>query len=110
MLVPGISHGFALVPAWLPARLQITHIFQMSRMGYNLMVHPFGFIVHRPHPPSAGYNKTFTGPAYSQGHKPTEVGSTPLLGAGHCSLRASGQGSAGCCGWVKGGRWRGWPV
>ena len=53
--------------------MQITHIYQMDRMGYNLVVHPFGFVVHRPHSPSAGYNKTFTGPAYTRGHKPTEV-------------------------------------
>lgn len=53
--------------------LQITHIYQMDKMGYNLVVHPQGFLVHRPHPPSAGYNNTFTGPAYTRGHKPTEV-------------------------------------
>lgn len=64
---PSTSRPF---PAFPP---QITQIYQMDRMGYNLVVHPHGFVVHRPHLPSAGYNQTFTGPAYTKHHRPTQV-------------------------------------
>lgn len=53
---------------------QISHVFYMVRTGFKLVADPFSFVVHRPHPPSAGYNHTFTGPAYTRAHRSTEVG------------------------------------
>lgn len=51
---------------------KITHIFHMLSTGFSLVAHPSGWVVHRPHPPSSAYNKTFTGPAYTKEHKPTQ--------------------------------------
>jgi len=54
------------------ARLQVMQIFQLDAMNFRFMAHPNAFVVHRPHPPSSGYNHTFTGEAYTQKHKPTD--------------------------------------
>ena len=76
---------------------KITHIFQLARSGYNLMVHPTAFLVHRPHLPSAGYNRTFTGPAYTENHKPTDVGCVAGCVAGAGQDMAGQEGSGGPC-------------
>ena len=47
-------------------------IFQMDAMNFRFVAHPNAFVVHRPHPPSSGYNHTFTGEAYTKTHKPTD--------------------------------------
>ena len=47
-------------------------IFQLDAMNFRFMAHPNAFVIHRPHPPSSGYNHTFTGEAYTQKHKPTD--------------------------------------
>lgn len=54
----------------IPPELQISHMYTMAHAGFRLMVHPSSFVVHRPHPPSAAYNNTFFGAAYTIGHKP----------------------------------------
>lgn len=51
---------------------KITHTYQLVHTGFQLVAHPSGFVVHRPHLPSAGYNQTFTGEAYTKSHKPTQ--------------------------------------
>ena len=47
-------------------------IYQMDAMNFHFVAHPNAWVVHRPHPPSSGYNHTFTGEAYSLKHKPTD--------------------------------------
>ena len=54
------------------AALQVMQIYQLDAMNFRFMAHPNAFVVHRPHPPSSGYNHTFTGEAYTQKHKPTD--------------------------------------
>jgi glycosyltransferase-like protein LARGE len=51
---------------------KITHIFHMLSTGFTLVAHPSAWVVHRPHAPSSAYNRTFTGPAYTKKHKPTQ--------------------------------------
>jgi hypothetical protein len=51
---------------------KVMQIFQLDAMNFRFMAHPNAFVVHRPHPPSSGYNHTFTGEAYTQKHKPTD--------------------------------------
>lgn len=51
---------------------KIVHIYHLAKSGFHFMAFPSGWVVHRPHAPSAAYSKTFTGPAYSKKHKPTE--------------------------------------
>jgi hypothetical protein len=41
-------------------------------LGFGLEAVPAGWVVHRPHAPSSAYNMTFTGPAYTTKHRPTE--------------------------------------
>lgn len=48
------------------------HIWQLDAMGFQFIAHPEAWVVHRPHPPSAGYNRTFTGAAYTNKHKGTD--------------------------------------
>lgn len=51
---------------------KIVHIQHLLSSGFKFMVQPNAWVVHRPHPPSQGYSKSFTGPVYQRGHKPTE--------------------------------------
>ena len=51
---------------------QVMQIYQMDAMNFHFVAHPNAWVVHRPHPPSSGYNHTFTGEAYSLKHKPTD--------------------------------------
>jgi hypothetical protein len=51
---------------------KITHIYQLNHTGFQFAVHPSAWVAHRPHAPSAAYSKTFTGPAYTRKHRPTE--------------------------------------
>ena len=51
---------------------QVMQIYQMDAMNFHFVAHPIAWVVHRPHPPSSGYNHTFTGEAYSLKHKPTD--------------------------------------
>ena len=52
--------------------VQVMQIYQMDAMNFHFVAHPNAWVVHRPHPPSSGYNHTFTGEAYSLKHKPTD--------------------------------------
>lgn len=90
---------------------KVMQIFQLDAMNFRFMAHPSAFVVHRPHPPSSGYNHTFTGEAYTQKHKPTDhlwkmeriakdmmaelkLGTYPELGVGtitHCKDRVDQQ-------------------
>ena len=61
-------------------------IYQMDAINFHFVAHPNAWVVHRPHPPSSGYNHTFTGEAYSLKHKPTDhlwkmerIAKVPLL-------------------------------
>lgn len=47
-------------------------IYHMDAMTFHFVSHPNAWVVHRPHPNSAGYNQSFTGEAYSTNHKPTD--------------------------------------
>ena len=65
---------------------QVMQIYQMDAMNFHFVAHPNAWVVHRPHPPSSGYNHTFTGEAYSLKHKPTDhlwkmerIAKVPLL-------------------------------
>ncbi len=49
--------------------VQVMHIWQLDAQGFQFMGHPAAWVVHRPHTPSAGYQKAFTGPAYTQNHR-----------------------------------------
>jgi len=51
---------------------KIIHIHHLAKSGFQFVVHPSAWVVHRPHAPSQAYSKTFTGPAYTSNHKPTE--------------------------------------
>lgn len=51
---------------------QVMQIYQLDAMDFRFLAHPSAFVMHRPHPPSSGYNHTFTGEAYTQKHKPTD--------------------------------------
>ncbi|KAK9823334.1 hypothetical protein WJX72_002012 [[Myrmecia] bisecta] len=51
---------------------KVMQIYQLDSMNFHFIVHPKAFVVHRPHPPSSGYNHTFTGEAYTKKHKPTD--------------------------------------
>lgn len=51
---------------------KISHVYQMAYGKFNFTVHGQAFVVHRPHPPSAAYNATFTGPAYTSKHRSNE--------------------------------------
>lgn len=51
---------------------KITHIYHLNRTGFRFEPIMDGWVCHRPHKPSAAYSKTFTGPAYTTKHKPTE--------------------------------------
>ena len=63
-------------PTW-PTRLhafllQVMQIYHMDAMAFHFVSHPEAWVVHRPHPNSAGYNQSFTGEAYSTNHRPTD--------------------------------------
>ncbi|KFM24511.1 Glycosyltransferase-like protein LARGE2 [Auxenochlorella protothecoides] len=49
----------------------ISHMHAMVATGFQLVADPSIYVVHRPHIPSAGYNHTFTGPAYTKSHRAT---------------------------------------
>lgn len=51
---------------------KVMQIYQLDAMDFRFLAHPQAFVMHRPHPPSSGYNHTFTGEAYTQKHKPTD--------------------------------------
>ena len=51
---------------------KITHIYQLNKTGSRFETLPNGWVCHRPHNPSTAYSKTFTGPAYTSKHKPTD--------------------------------------
>lgn len=51
---------------------KISHVYQMAYARFNFTVHGQAFVVHRPHPPSAAYNATFSGPAYTSKHRSNE--------------------------------------
>ncbi|RMZ54418.1 hypothetical protein APUTEX25_001994 [Auxenochlorella protothecoides] len=53
---------------------KISHMHAMVATGFQLVADPSIYVVHRPHIPSAGYNHTFTGPAYTKSHRATAVG------------------------------------
>ncbi|KAL6778126.1 hypothetical protein ACKKBG_A17015 [Auxenochlorella protothecoides x Auxenochlorella symbiontica] len=52
-------------------RAEISHMHAMVATGFQLVADPSIYVVHRPHIPSAGYNHTFTGPAYTKSHRAT---------------------------------------
>lgn len=52
--------------------LQVMQIYHMDAMAFHFVSHPEAWVVHRPHPNSAGYNQSFTGEAYSTNHRPTD--------------------------------------
>ena len=56
----------------LAVAVQVMQIYQLDAMDFRFLAHPSAFVMHRPHPPSSGYNHTFTGEAYTQKHKPTD--------------------------------------
>lgn len=45
------------------------HVWQLNAQGFQLVGHPGAWVVHRPHSPSAGYLKAFTGPRYTAQHQ-----------------------------------------
>jgi hypothetical protein len=45
------------------------HVWQLNAQGLQLVGHPGAWVVHRPHSPSAGYLKAFTGPRYTAQHQ-----------------------------------------
>lgn len=49
--------------------VQVMHVWQLNAQGFQLVGHPGAWVVHRPHVPSAGYMKAFTGPRYTAMHK-----------------------------------------
>ena len=51
---------------------KILHIYHLAKAGFKFVAHPSAWVVHRPHEPSAAYKKTFSGPAYTKKHRPTE--------------------------------------
>ncbi|KAK9796664.1 hypothetical protein WJX73_002272 [Symbiochloris irregularis] len=51
---------------------KVMQIYQLDALDFRFLAHPSAFVMHRPHPPSSGYNHTFTGEAYTQKHKPTD--------------------------------------
>lgn len=51
---------------------KILHIYHLAKQGFKFVAHPSAWVVHRPHEPSAAYKKTFSGPAYTKKHRPTE--------------------------------------
>lgn len=51
---------------------QVMQIYHMDAAAFHFVSHPNAWVMHRPHPNSAGYNRSFTGEAYSTNHKPTD--------------------------------------
>lgn len=52
--------------------VQVMQIYHMDAAAFHFVSHPNAWVMHRPHPNSAGYNRSFTGEAYSTNHKPTD--------------------------------------
>jgi hypothetical protein len=52
--------------------MQVMQIYHMDAAAFHFVAHPDAWVMHRPHPNSAGYNQSFTGEAYSKDHKPTD--------------------------------------
>jgi hypothetical protein len=48
---------------------KVMHVWQLNAQGFQLVGHPGAWVVHRPHSPSAGYLKAFTGPRYTAQHQ-----------------------------------------
>lgn len=48
---------------------KVMHMWQLNAQGFQLVGHPGAWVVHRPHSPSAGYLKAFTGPRYTAQHQ-----------------------------------------
>lgn len=68
------------------------HIWQLNAQGFQLVGHPNAWVVHRPHTPSAGYLKAFTGPAYTQNHKvPTLMNVSWSSGTANIAIAVNGR-------------------
>jgi hypothetical protein len=62
---------------------KVMHVWQLHAQGFQLVGHPGAWVVHRPHTPSAGYLKAFTGPRYTAQHQVHSMHIVVGMASGH---------------------------